>query len=453
MSRSHAINPAPPITKAIIVAGGQGTRIRSISGDAIPKALVPVAGEPIVFHQLRLLARYGVRQVAFLAGHLAAALQAGVEPFAETLGLTTAFFVEPQPLGTAGGLRQAQSWLTDDDCYVLYGDTAVDMDLPRLAEFHRRRSAAITVVAHPNDHPQTSDLLEVAADQKITAVLPRRNRPAGDYRNLVPAAVYCLSARGLDYVTPQAKEDLIYDVVPRIAAAGAAYVYNTPEYLRDMGTVERYAMVERDLQSGLVARMNLGARRGAVFFDRDGVLVADIEERGILSPDELELLPGAAEAVRLVNESGLLAVLVTNQPQVAKGLVTVAQLDRIHARLEMLLGQAGAKLDRIYYCPHHPDRGYSGEVPELKIECACRKPQPGMLRQATAELSIDLSRSGMIGDRWRDVGAARAAGVAALAVRTGAGSHDCQGPYLPDRTFDNVLEAVQHLVTAGATRP
>ena len=446
---SAPTNAPPPITQAAIIAGGQGTRIRSISGDAIPKALVPVAGEPIVFYQLRLLARYGVRRLAVIAGHLAQALRAGVEPLARQLGLETEFFVEPAPLGTAGGLLAARDFLGGADFYVLYGDLALEMDLARLAAFHRRHAALMTVVAHPNDHPHNSDLLRLDDQQRIVEVLPRRQRTPGPYRNMVPAAVYCLHPSALDYVQPAVKEDFIHDVVPRIAAAGRAWAYNTPEYLRDMGTVERYAMAERDIRSGLLARMNLAMPRPTVFFDRDGVLVRDYEGAGVVTPDQLELLPGAAEAVRMVNEAGWLAVVVTNQPQVAKGYVDLAGLDAIHAKLETLLGQAGAKVDRIYFCPHHPDKGFPGEVPELKIACACRKPQPGMIRQALADMTVDLERSCLIGDRRGDVGAARAMGLRSYGVRTGHACRDCQPPNQPDQTFDGVLDAVRRVLGAS----
>lgn len=439
-----------PITQAAIIAGGQGTRIRSISGDDIPKALVPLAGQPIIHYQLRLLARYGVRRLAIVAGYLADALRAGVEPLARQLGLETAFFVEPAPLGTAGGLPAAQDFLGGDDFFVLYGDLALEMDLGRLAAFHRRHEALITVVAHPNDHPHNSDLLRLDDRQRIVEVLPRRRREPGHYRNMVPAAVYCLSPAALDHIRPGVKEDFINDVLPRLAAAGRAMAYNTPEYLRDMGTVERYALAERDIHSGLLARMNLATPRPAVFFDRDGVLVRDYDGAGVVFTEQLELLPGAAEAVRMVNQAGWLALVVSNQPQVAKGYIDLAGLDAIHAKLETLLGQAGAKLDRIYFCPHHPDKGFPGEVPELKIECNCRKPQPGMIRQALADMTVDVARSCLIGDRRGDVGAARAMGLRAYGVRTGHACRDCQAPAQPDHIFDGVLDAVRYaLVDSG----
>ncbi|MGO9021957.1 MAG: HAD-IIIA family hydrolase [Syntrophobacteraceae bacterium] len=432
--------------RGAIIAGGKGTRIRSISGDLIPKALVPVAGQPIVFWLLKLFARYGIREISVIAGHLADLLVAGMSGEAKELGLSLEYFIEKEPLGTAGGLMNAKDFFCSGDFLVSYCDIMVDMNFTRLLDFHQSRKSKATIVSHPNDHPHESDLLSTDKQGRITAILSRNNRPAGFYPNLVPAAVYCLNHEIFDFIIPNEKQDFIADVFPRMLKEGKpVYAYNTPEYLRDMGTPGRYAMVENDIRQGKVAAMNSSFRRPAVFFDRDGVLVKEPGGMGVLSHMDLEVLSGAAEAVKLVNDSGWLAIAATNQPQVAKGFVSFAELDYIHAKLETLLGQGHAKLDRIYYCPHHPERGFEGEVAELKIDCLCRKPKPGLLRKAVDELPVDVSQSCMIGDSFRDVGAARALGLYAYGVRTGVGCRDCGGAFQPDLIFADVLEAVNFL--------
>jgi histidinol-phosphate phosphatase family protein len=431
------------VERAVLVAGGRGTRIRSLSGDLIPKALVPVAGEPIVFRQLRLLARYGVTQLLVLAGHLADELETRLTPYARSLGFEATYLVEDRPLGTAGGLAAAGPALSGGDFLVLYADIAADMDLSRLVALHRDRRAVATIVAHPNDHPQDSDLLDCDASGRVRRILGRRNRPAGWYRNMVPAAIYCCNPSLLDYIDAGVPQDFVQDVFPRILARGGLLVaYDTPEYLRDMGTPERYALVERDILSGRIDRMHWESRRPAVFLDRDGVLIPEPGGHGVVDLDQVELLPGAADAVRRINDAAALAVVVTNQPQVAKGFITEAQLETIHGKMETLLGREGAKLDRIFYCPHHPDRGHAGEVAALKIECRCRKPKPGMILEALERLPIALEGSCLVGDSWRDVGAGRASGVVMYGVRTGVGCRARAGGDRPDLVFSDVLEAV-----------
>ncbi len=153
----------------------------------------------------------------------------------------------------------------------------------------------------------------------------------------------------------------------------------------------------------------------AIFLDRDGTL--NFDYGWITSPDKIELLPGAAHAVRAINDAGYLAVLITNQPVIARGECTLDELAVINQKLESLLAaEAGAHLDAIYFCPHHPDSGIKGERPEYKMRCQCRKPAPGLLADAARDLDIDVSRSWMIGDSERDLGAAAAFGIPAVLV-------------------------------------
>ncbi len=436
------------IRSAVLIAGGQGTRIRSISGDRIPKALVPVAGKPIVFWQMENLARYGVERIAVMAGHLAEHLMDKLPDRAEALGIELEFFVEEFPLGTAGNLPSAREFLGGDPFFVVYADVVFDLDFERLANFHIYNRADATIVCHPNDHPHESDLLRVDSSWQVLEILPRKNRPKGWYRNLVPSAIYVLSDTVFEHIEPNTKQDFIKDVFPKmISGTCRVMAYNTPEYLRDMGTPERYASADEHIRSGRVAAMNFSRRRAAIFFDRDGVLNVEPKGNGVISVEQLELLPGAAKAVRRVNESGRLAIVATNQPQIAKGFITFEDLEQIHAKLETLLGFEGAWLDRIYFCPHHPERGFEGEVEELKIDCECRKPKPGLLLEAAQYLPIDMSKSAMIGDSWRDAGAARAAGVRFYGVRTGFGCEGCVGEYLPDMVFDSVYDAIDFLLS------
>jgi len=150
-----------------------------------------------------------------------------------------------------------------------------------------------------------------------------------------------------------------------------------------------------------------------------------------------------------LNQAGLRAVLVTNQPVVAKGFVTEAQLQQIHNKLETLLGREHAFLDRIYFCPHHPEKGFPGERVDLKIECDCRKPKIGMIQRAQRDLNIDLKNSWLIGDTTTDVQTARNAGLKSILVRTGHGGADAKHAARADYTFDTLLEAVRFAVAAN----
>jgi D-glycero-D-manno-heptose 1,7-bisphosphate phosphatase len=155
--------------------------------------------------------------------------------------------------------------------------------------------------------------------------------------------------------------------------------------------------------------------REAVFLDRDGTLIEEVNY--LASPEQVRLLPGAAEAVRRLNDAGLLVVVVTNQAGVARGYFPEIRVAEVHEHLSRLLGEFGAKIDAYYHCPHHPSEG----VGAYRVDCDCRKPKPGLLLTAARELDIALSRSWMIGDKLSDAEAGAAAGCCTLLVRTGHG--------------------------------
>lgn len=215
----------------------------------------------------------------------------------------------------------------------------------------------------------------------------------------------------------------------------------------------RQTSTVRGLEAGNVEPLNHPLRRPALFLDCDGVLNVEPGAPGVVTPDDVKLIPGAGAALKRARAAGLITVAVTNRPQVARGLVTFEGLDRILGRLEALLAEEGGVLDRIYACPHHPQAGFPGEVAGLKIHCECRKPGALLLQRAFAELSIDPLRSMLVGDSLRDIGAARRIGLAAYGVRTGYGCRDHERyrresgvPPVPDLMFESVAEAVEFCI-------
>jgi mannose-1-phosphate guanylyltransferase / phosphomannomutase len=260
----------------------------------------------------------------------------------------------------------------------------------------------------------------------------------------VNAGMYVMSPRILDVIPRGVPTDFGRDIFPRIFAAEPLFAYPTPEYIKDMGTPERLARVSSDEASGKVARWNFQQSRPAVFLDRDGVLNAS--NGYIDTPEKLCMLPGVAAAIRRLNQSDYLSVVVTNQPVVARGLSTLEGLDDIHKKLEWELGESHAWLDAIFACPHHPDRGFPGENVVFKIDCECRKPKTGMIDQARARFNIDMTRSFMVGDSARDILCGRAAGVTTIGVRSGEGCRDVTDDSLPDFMFTDLAEAVQFIL-------
>lgn len=401
--------------KAVILAGGRGTRLGNLT-ETLPKPLVPIGDTPLLELQLGVLKRYGIHEVILSTGYRAHAIEEYFRD-GQKFDMNITYARENVPLGTAGALKSLQPEL-QDDFLVVYGDVLFDLNLPRLFAFHKKSCSAGTLVLHPNDHPYDSDLVELDwQSRRIVAFHAKPHASGRHYRNMVNAGAYVLSPLVFEHLALAPPSDLGHDVFPKLVDRLPLCGYVTGEYIKDMGTPERLRQVTKDWQSGKVARLNNANPRRAVFLDRDGVLNRHV---GLIErPEQLELLPDVIAGVRALNQSEFLAIVVTNQPVVARGLCSIQDLEAIHGRLETLLGEGHAKVDAIYYCPHHPDRGFPEENPAYKIVCQCRKPEIGMILQAAKEYNITLKDSYLIGDTDRDIACGKRAGLTTIAVTTG----------------------------------
>jgi histidinol-phosphate phosphatase family protein len=410
----------------------------------MPKPMVPVGGKPVLQHQIELCRKHGFTDIALLVQHRHDKIS---DYFGDgsALGVKLKYAVEDEPRGTAGALRDSLPMLADR-FLLLYGDTFMDVDFRKLWMAHELSGAVGTLFLHPNDHPQDSDLVDIDADGVVRAILAYPHPEGREVRNLVNAALYVLESAGLDDVTPaEGRADIAKDMFPRMLDLGRPlYGYVSPEYIKDMGTPERLDKVERDFIAGLPERLSGRQLRRAVFLDRDGTINREVAH--LKSPDQIELLHGAAAAIRRLNRSGTLAVVVTNQPVVARGDVSLEGLGRIHARLESKLGAGGAFLDALYFCPHHPDKGFPGEVPELKGHCNCRKPEPGLIDKACRDLGIGRYDSWMVGDTTSDVEAGRRAGLRTVLLRSGHAGADAKHATRPDYIAPDLANAVEWIL-------
>jgi len=185
-------------------------------------------------------------------------------------------------------------------------------------------------------------------------------------------------------------------------------------------------------------------KRRALLLDRDGTICEDVGYIGAV--ENLRLLPGSAEAIASASAAGFHCVLITNQAGIARGVLDEARLDEVHDRLRELLAAGGARLDGIYYCPHHPE----GKVSRYRTDCDCRKPASGMLKRARDEMGIDLESSYVVGDHLRDIEAGRAVGTTTVLVLTGHGRDQLdgaapQGPR-PDHVTEDLHAAVEWIL-------
>lgn len=429
---------------ALILAGGKGTRLASrLNG--LPKPLVNVRGQPLLARQLQAIKEGGINKIYILVNHKAEQIEAYCKPYVSP-DLEITCIDDGEPAGTAGVVLKSLSRLPPeiDDILIIYGDTLFNIDLKKMYEFYSAHPGAGCLFLHPNSHPQDSDLVGINAAGQITAFYPYPHPEDKDLANLVNAAFYILRRDSLEKWKDWLKPGIIdfgKDLFPAMLQAGTIlYAYRSPEYIKDVGTPARLDAAEADIKNGAYNLLTLQKKQKAVFLDRDGVIN---EENGFINnPEQLKLIPQAAAAIAKLNKSGYLVIVITNQPVIARGECDEEGLAKIHARLDTLLGKEGAYIDRLYYCPHHPDSGFAGERKELKIKCNCRKPEVGMILQSEKDLNLDLSKCWLIGDRSSDILTANRAHIKSILVKTGAAGRDGKYEAKPDYIVENLKEAV-----------
>lgn len=397
--------------KVVIMAGGKGTRITSVASD-IPKPMILIDGKPVLEHEIECLRKQGFTDIILTVSHLGNVIMDYFQDGSK-FGVHIEYYFEKEPLGNAGALFKIKEKLTED-FLLLNADAMFDVDFNRFVDFHKRHNALVTLFTHPNSHPYDSGLIISNEYNQVEKWLAKEDERPMYYKNRVNAGLHVISPKVLNQVIDTQKIDLDRQLLKPLAGTKKMYCYDSPEYVKDMGTPERYYSVCEDFKAGRVQSKNFSNKQKAIFLDRDGTINKYV---GFLREiEQFELLPNTSEAIKKINNSGYLAIVVTNQPVIARGEVTLEQLDQIHNKMETLLGKDGAYLDGIYFCPHHPHKGFEGEIPELKVECECRKPKPGMLLQAAKDFNIDLSKSWMIGDSDNDILAGENAGCSTARV-------------------------------------
>jgi len=389
--------------KVVIMAGGKGKRIDSINS-SVPKPMIEICEKPILKWQIESLSRQGLTEIVLVVGHLGHVIR---DFFGDgsKFGVSIQYISENEPLGTAGALYYLKD--INEDFLLINGDLIFDVNITRFIEYHKKCGAVATLFTHPNDHPFDSSIIIADNNHRVINWLNKEDERRW-FKNRVNAGLHMLSPRIFTKFTELKKVDLDREILKPMIQERTLFVYDSPEYVKDMGTPYRYYQVEEDIKSGKVEAKNLRNKQKAVFFDRDGTINKYV---GFLcNIDDFELIDGISEKIKQINKSGYLVLVVTNQPVIARGEVTWEELLEIHNKMETLLGQQGAYLDDIFICPHHPDKGFEGERVEYKIECSCRKPKPGLLLQAAEKYNIDLKQSYMVGDSESDMEAGKAVG-------------------------------------------
>lgn len=375
------------LTQAVFLVGGLGSRLKEAT-KTTPKPLIVTAGRPFIDYLIDEAARHGFCEILLLAGYLGQQFESHYDGL-RVHGATIRVLREDQPMGTGGAVRQVLEHL--EDCFLLAnGDSFFDINLRALPL--------------PEKGGLSMALRATAPGARYGTVRLEREWVRGFHcaaegiAGPVNAGIY-ICTRELVVEFPAGPSSLENDHFPRLAQAGRLRGTVFDRYFIDMGVPTDLARAQ--------CEMTTYTRRPAVFFDRDGVL--NVEKNYVHTPEQFEWLPGAREAIRLCNDLGWLAFVVTNQAGVAHGHYDESAIARLHAWMAEDLSASGAHIDAFEYCPHHPE----GKVARYRKVCDRRKPGPRMILDLLAQWSVDSPRSFLIGDKDSDLAAARAAGIGA----------------------------------------
>lgn len=386
--------------RAFILGGGQGSRTLN---PKLPKVLTKVNGVALLDLQLiELMAIEEVRQITLLLGHGAAEVITHLEGFLEAnlSGKLVDYLVESEPLGSAGMLHQVLSGLDGEICFVALGDI-----LPRggiVESFHIWNAAGTKkeniVFVHPNNHPSDSDSVErLPGSDFVEAIITSRASSGSPRANLSPVGFFFLNTFDVQFWPSKKKSDLVHDILPALLESKATI--SAKDLLRrslDVGTPERLERVQATL-----AKVEM-ILNWAVFIDRDDTLINDPTTPANIGKN-LTLMVGVIPLLELLNDTGIPVICISNQPAIAKGQSTFQKIDAQNQEIQALLANEYVYVDKWLYCPHHPETGFESEIKELKIPCNCRKPKDGMIEEVRKQHNIDVSKSVMIGDTFRDI--------------------------------------------------
>ncbi|MFL2686150.1 MAG: HAD-IIIA family hydrolase [Thermodesulfobacteriota bacterium] len=391
-------------SQAVVLAGGFGTRLVDLIGSDIPKPMAKIFGRPLLEWTLDCLKRNKIKNVLFLLHHNHEYIQNHFNN-GKKFGININYSIEKTPRGTAGAIYDNIEKL-EKEFFIIYGDTFLDINLLDMKSSKKKDDSLVALV-HPSSHPLDSDLIKMNSNNKIIEIFKQNKSKNKYYKNLTNAALYYCEGNIFknQKILTKGVVDISSNLIPKLIKSGKTIKgYLSSEYIKDMGTPERYIKVEENVANNVPSLLSLRNKRKCVFLDRDGVV--NYEKGHLNNIDDFEIRPEIISLIKLFNTNGWLTIIITNQPVIARGELSFKGLEDIHNKMDTILGNKGAYIDGLYFCPHHPDSGFDGEVKELKINCECRKPKPGLINKAIEDFNINPLESWLIGDNERDIEAA-----------------------------------------------
>ena len=395
------------ISQAVITLGGKGTRLESIS-NGIPKPLIIINGESTLERAIKKLSNQGINEFIWLLHYKKEFFLKQSSILSEKYSVKIYCFEEKVPLGDAGGLLKVLAHLKKEFVF-LSGDLIFDFDLERMICFHKYNNSDITLCTHTTTHPEDSDCIVESPSKEIIEFCQKFDKEKLKNAFLGNAGIAIIKKKVIEYISFEysSSNNLKLSFFSGIAIYATrnnfkVLSYNTSEYIKDMGTPARILDVKYDLNKKVVENKSYLKTQKALFLDRDNTIIHCPENKYINKIEEIKILAENVEMFSEISRSYDLVVIISNQPQIAMGMIDMQSVINLNGYLVKECLKYNLLISCFYFCPHHIDSGYKKEISALKYSCFCRKPSPGLFLRAAFERNIDLKSSLMIGDSWRD---------------------------------------------------
>jgi len=406
---------SPSNTIVVILAGGFGFRLRSIN-DKKQKVLMDVNGIPFLKYLLEKLNASNFKKAVLCTGYLGNQVK---REFGEKYkDLRLLYSMEDSSLGTAGALRYALPYLKSEQILVMNGDSFCEVDLKDFGEFHLEKNANVSLVTKYLSNTDRFGKITLGSGDRI---LGFEEKKSGENKGWINAGIYLINKSLIYDIPDNKKSSLETEIFPKLID-NKIYGFKTNGRFIDIGIPQSYAKAQDFFEKNKSKRF--------VLLDRDGTLVV---HRPYLSyPNQIELIPGAVEALREFKKMGLGVIVITNQSGIGRGFFDLRTLKKIHQRLTGLLSSEGIFLDDIYFCPHIPED-----------DCLCRKPKMKLIERAAKKHNFDPKLSFVIGDNKSDINLGKNIGAITILVRTGYGAEvEKEKDPNPDFAVNSLIETI-----------
>tara|TARA_B100000767_G_scaffold273534_1_gene303958 strand:- start:36235 stop:37506 length:1272 start_codon:yes stop_codon:yes gene_type:complete len=418
----------------VILVGGKGSRVsKLLKGKSKPEIEI-LPNIKIVDFQIKNLVKLN-KKIIFLSNVSHSSFRKHIETKYKNYDID--IIEESKPLGTGGSLAQLKKYKYKF-FLIIDGDLIFNINFKKLVKYHKLKKSNCTLVVHPNNHPHDSDCLKINTGSKIEKFFLKPHRNI-NINNLCLSGIKMINKNCLNILEDNKYQDFSKIFLKKLIKKKTIYAYNTREYIKDVGTPNRIKEFKREYRTIKFKKANIDKKIPAIFIDKDGVINFLNKKKNY--QDIKKIMTGVINSLKLINESGYLAIMITNQPAVAKGFISENKLKNDLCLLSSKLGQNNVFFDRIYYCPHHPEKGHKYENKKFKIICNCRKPKNGLFLKAIKELNIDVTKSYMIGDQISDYIAAKKTKIKFIGI-----SNDVNVISKKITKKQNILDAVKYIL-------